>query len=183
MHSHVESMHSLPFPPPLCPRQSHKPELSGKGQNKNCCWLLRWLFISETHCLVKTNGNLIKEEELFDWEVHGIPRPEIITVRTRCYRSFGEEITAGESLQSEMLHMQSPIWLGKSSPQENQFSKHHPHQHLFPILLGPMGDPEPLTADCPWWLSMFWVCANRSAQDPQVPEWFCVSMTKKAVIT
>lgn len=56
---------------------------------------------------------------------------------------------AGESLQSEMLHMQSPIWLGKSSPQENQFSKHHPHQHLFPILLGPMGDPEPLTADCP----------------------------------
>lgn len=118
------------------------------------------------------------KEEIFDWEIHGIPRPEIITIRTRCGRWFGEQIMGGDSLQREMLYMQSPVWLGKSAPWNHQYSKHHQHPH--PILLGPVGGPEALAAQCPWWLNMLGVCGESSAH--RCASVSCVSMAMKAVI-
>lgn len=148
MDAPVENMNSLPFPPPLCPRQLCKPEIDGKGQNKNCCWLLRWSVYFTLSCENQWQLDIKKmKEEIFDWEIHGTPRAEIITIRTGCGRSFGEEITGRDSLQSETQHTQSPVCLGKTTPWDHQLSKHHPHPH--PILLGPVGDPEPLTAQSP----------------------------------
>lgn len=48
-------------------------------------------------------------EEIFDWDTRGIPRPEITKIRTSCGRSHLESpevTTGGASYQGEKLHVQ-----------------------------------------------------------------------------
>lgn len=132
---------AFPFPLPLCSRQLCKPELDGKGLNRNCSWLLKRSVYFRNTLSSKNQWQLDKKKKKRKYLIER-------SMASLDQRSSQLRLDVADHLKRKSQvektskvkpTMQSPVWLAKTleSPLLRTSLTPAPSSHS----LGPHGRP------------------------------------------